>query len=111
MKFLMLLRFLFLVSFVMWGQVAVAATYNLTISGAHSANIVLTAGDPGSQSVVTAVSGTFDGLNVTGLSSVCSANNVINFGGNLGFVNVGGITVNYGNGSDNVNLFNYTGGA
>ena len=104
MKFPMFMRIIFLLSFVMWGQAAVAATYNLTMSGAHSANIILTAGDPGSQSVVTAVSGTFDGLNVTGLSSVCGANNIINFGGNFGFVNYGGITVNYGNGSDNVNL-------
>jgi len=105
MKLLNFMSIVLIMSVFIWGGVAFAATYNLTISGAHSANIILTAGDPGSQSVVTAVSGTFDGLNVTGLSSVCGANNIINFGGNFGFVDSGGITVNYGNGSDNVNLF------
>ena len=100
----------FFLYFLMWGQAAVAATYNLTISGAHSANIILTAGDPGAQSTVTAVSGTFDGLNVTGLSNICGANNIINIGGNLGHVNYGGITITYGNGSDNVNLFYPTAG-
>ncbi len=45
----------------MWGGIAFAATYNLTISDAHVGNIILTAGEPGSPSLVTDASGTFNG--------------------------------------------------
>ena len=91
----------------MWGQAALAATYNQTISGTHLGNIILTAGDPGAPSIVTAASGTFDGQAVTGVSPVgtCYADNIINVGGTLGYVSTNGITITYGTGTDNINLF------
>ena len=91
----------------MWGHSALAATYNLTISGPHTGNIILTAGDPGAPSIVTAASGTFDGQAVTGVSPVgtCYADNIINVGGTLGYVSTNGITITYGTGTDNINLF------
>ena len=97
----------FFLYFLMWGQAAVAATYNLTISGTHTGNIILNAGDPGAPSIVTAASGTFDGQAVTGVSPVgtCYADNIINVGGTLGYVSTNGITITYGTGTDNINLF------
>ena len=97
----------FFLYFLMWGQAAVAATYNLTISGTHTGNIILNAGDPGAPSIVTAASGTFDGQAVTGVGSVgvCTADNLINVGGALGYVSYGGINIKYGSGVDYVNLY------
>ncbi len=91
----------------MWGPAALAATYNLTISGTYNGNIILNAGDPGAPSIVTAASGTFDGQAVTGVSSVgvCYADNLINVGGTLGYVSYDGITIKYGTGTDYVNLY------
>jgi len=86
-----------------------AEQYNIVISGTHTGNIILTAGPPGSQSLVTAASGTLDGQVVTGLTATgfgfCGANNLINVSGQLGWVNNGGINVTYGSGSDYTNLF------
>jgi hypothetical protein len=97
----------FFLYFLMWGQAALAATYNLTISGTHTGNIILNAGDPGAPSIVTAASGTFDGQAVTGVGpvGVCFTDNLINVGGALGHVSNNGITITYGTGTDYVNLF------
>ena len=84
-----------------------AADYNLVISGAHTGSIVLTAGDPGSPSTVTAASGTFDGQTVTGVSNSCGSNNTINANGQFGFVTNLGISIHYGTGSDYVNFWSY----
>ena len=84
-----------------------AEQYNIVISGTHTGNIILTAGPPGSPSLVTAASGTLDGQVVTGLTAtgICGANNLINVSGQLGWVDGGGINVKYGSGSDYTNLF------
>ena len=97
----------FFLYFLMWGQAAVAATYNLTISGTHTGNIILNAGDPGAPSIVTAASGTFDGQAVTGVGpvGVCWTDNLINVGGALGHVSNQGISITYGSGADYVNLY------
>ncbi len=104
MKLASLVKAVLALTFFMWSQIVGAATYNVTISGAHTANLTLTAGAPGAPSIVTAVSGTFDGQTVTGLNNLCYASNVINSTG-LGFVDYGGISVTYGSGSDYVNLW------
>ena len=105
MKSSALVRRALALSLIMWSQVLFAATYNLTISGTHTANLILTAGAPGASSIVTAVSGTFDGQTVTGLTNLCGANNAFNISGQLGFFTNYGIGFTYGNGSDFVALW------
>jgi len=104
MKSSALVRGAFALSLLIWSQIVCAATYNVTISGAHTANLTLTAGAPGAPSLITAVSGTFNGQTVTGLTNLCGTNTAFNVGGQLGFVTYFGIGVKYGNGSDFVVL-------
>jgi hypothetical protein len=111
MKLLNFMSIVLIMSVFIWGGVAFAATYNLTISGAHTGNIVLTAGDPGSESDVTDASGTFDGHTVTGIKPVgiCYADNKINAAGVLGHVKNGGITLKYNSGVGWFNVYNSPG--
>ena len=104
MKISALVRAALALSLLIWCQIVCAATYNVTISGAHTANLTLTAGAPGSPSIITAASGTFDGQTVTGLTNLCATNTAFNVSGQLGFITNFGIGVKYGNGSDFVVL-------
>ena len=104
MKSLALVRWALAMSLFMWSQIISAATYNVTMSGAHTANLTFTAGAPGSPSIITAVSGTFNGQTVTGLTNLCGTNTAFNIEGQLGFVTYSGIGVTFGNGSDFVVL-------
>ena len=105
MKSSALVRAALALSLLIWSQIVCAATYNVTISGTHTANLTLTAGAPGAPSLITAVSGTFDGQTVTGLTNLCGTNTAFNVSGQLGFVTYFGIGVTYGNGSDFVALW------
>ena len=112
MKSSALVRWALVLSLFMWSQIVCAATYVVTITGTPGlTQLTFTAGAPGAPSIVTAVSGKYNGQDVTGLTNFEGTNNAFNIGGNLGFVTQYGIGITYGTGPDYVALWSEDGTA